>query len=325
MQTRAAEYDVVIVGAGPTGLAAAVYTAREDLRTLVVDGGVVGGLIATTEQVDNYPGFPEGIGGLELADAMCKQCERFGAEVRTGVTITGLEREDNLVRLTTADGAIAARTVLIATGSLYRHLDVPGEKELEGKGVHYCATCDGPLYRGAHLIAVGGGNSALQEGLFLTKFASKLTMLVRGPEFRGAEVLAQQMQDNPNVEVRFNTSVTKIEGEKGLVTGVQTIDNKTKEAGEIKAEGLFVFAGLLPNTDWLHGALDLDERKFVKVDSGFATNLPGVFAAGDVVVGSVGQVASAVGEGVTAALSIREYLDARPVAPAPAKSAAVSR
>ena len=320
-----AEYDVVVVGAGPTGLAAAVYTAREDLRTLVLEGGVVGGLIATTEQVDNYPGFSEGIGGQELADAMCKQCQRFGAEVRTGVMVTGIGHADGLVHLTTSDGPITTRTVLIATGSLYRHLDVSGEKELEGKGVHYCATCDGPLYRGAHLIAVGGGNSALQEGLFLTKFASKLTMLVRGPEFRGAEVLAQQLQDNPKVDVHFDTSITKIEGENGLVTGVQTVNNATKAAGEIKAEGLFVFIGLLPNTDWLHGAVDLDERGFVKVNKSFATNLPGVFAAGDVVVGSVGQVASAVGEGVTAALSIREYTDARPMKAAPAAKAAASR
>lgn len=320
----ATDFDVVVVGAGPTGLAAAVYTAREDLRTLVVDGGVVGGLIATTEQVDNYPGFPEGIGGQDLADAMCKQCQRFGAEVRTGVTVTALEHQEGHVTLATSTGPITARTVLIATGSFYRHLDVPGEQELEGKGVHYCATCDGPLYRGAHLITVGGGNSALQEGLFLTKFASKLTMLVRGPEFRGAEVLADQLKSRDNVDIHFNTSVTKIEGENGMVTGVQTVDNKTQATGEIKAEGLFVFAGLLPNTDWLHDAVELDERGFVKVDQGFATNLPGVFAAGDVVVGSVGQVASAVGEGVTAALSIREYLDARPIKETTPKAAAVA-
>lgn len=304
-----AEFDIVIVGAGPTGLAAAVYTAREDLRTLVVDGGVVGGLIATTEHVDNYPGFPEGIGGLELADAMRKQAERFGAEVRTGVSITGLEHQESGVRLMTAKGEITARSVLVATGSLYRHLDVPGEQELEGKGVHYCATCDGPLYRGSHLIAVGGGNSMLQEGLFLTKFASKLTVLVRGPQFRGAEVLAHQLQSLDNVEVHFNTSITKVLGANGLLSGVDTVDNKTKAIGHIAADGMFVFIGLLPNTDWLHGAVALDERGFIKVDKGFATNLPGVFAAGDVVVGSVGQVASAVGEGVTAALSIRQYLD----------------
>jgi thioredoxin reductase (NADPH) len=315
-----AEFDVVIVGAGPTGLAAAVYTAREDLRTLVVDGGVVGGLIATTERVDNYPGFPEGIGGLELAEAMQKQAERFGAVVRTGVMVTGLEYQDGLITLKTSKGELTARTVLVATGSFYRKLEVPGEKELEGKGVHYCATCDGPLYRGAHLIAVGGGNSALQEGLFLTKFASKLTMLVRGPEFRGAEVLADQLKSRDNVDIHFNTSVTKIEGENGVVTGVKTIDNQTKATGEIKAEGMFVFIGLLPNTDWLHQTVALDERNFVKVDAGFATNLPGVFAAGDVVVGSVGQVASAVGEGVTAALSIREYLDARSAATAASTS-----
>ena len=301
-------YDVIIVGAGPTGLAAAVYTAREDLRTLVIDGGIAGGMIATTERVDNYPGFPDGIGGMALGEAMRKQAERFGAEVRTGVWAQALEKTDNLIRVTTSAGPLEAKSLMIATGSLYRHLEVPGEHELEGIGVHYCATCDGPLYRDAHIIAVGGGNTMLQEGLFLTKFAKKLTVLVRKPQFKGSEILSEQLTKHPNVEVRFNTSVTEVQGDKAF-TGVATINNQTKAVGKIAGDGLFVFAGLLPNTKWLEGTVELDERGFVHVNKAFATNLPGVFAAGDVVVGSVGQVASAVGEGVSAALSIRQYLD----------------
>ncbi len=303
-------YDVVVVGAGPTGLAAAVYTSREDLTTLVIDGGAVGGMIATTERVDNYPGFPDGIGGLALAEAMKKQAERFGSEVKTGIWAKDINRtKDGIIELDTGSATIKARSVLIATGSLYRHLDVPGEKELEGKGVHYCATCDGPLYRDAHLIAVGGGNTMLQEGLFLTKFVKKLTVLVRKPQFKGSELLIQQLISHKNVEVIFNTSTTEIMGSGNLFTSVKTINNQTKETGEIEGDGLFVFAGLLPNTDWLNGKVKLDDFGFVHVNHAFSTNMPGVFAAGDVVVGSVGQVASAVGEGVTAALSIRQFLD----------------
>jgi thioredoxin reductase (NADPH) len=309
MTTKTTTVDVAIVGAGPTGLAAAIYTAREDLKTIVVDGGVVGGMIATTERVDNYPGFPEGVGGLELSDLMRKQAERFGAQIRTGLWIKALRREGDDVILEADGETIQARSVLIATGSLYRHLDVKGEDTFEGSGVHYCATCDGPLYRDAHIIAVGGGNSALQEGLFLTKFAKKLTLLVRGPKFRGSEVLAEQMQANPNVDVHLNTSITEVIGKGGLVTGVDIINNETQAPGHIAADGVFVFIGLLPNTTWIEGVVDLDEAGFVKVDHAFATNVSGVFAAGDVVVGSIGQVASAVGEGVSAALSIRQYLD----------------
>lgn len=302
-------YDVIIVGAGPTGLAAAVYTAREDLETVVVDGGVVGGMIATTERVDNYPGFPDGIGGLELSDAMAKQAKRFGAEIRTGVWVQELKRgKDKLIQLETSAGPMSAKSVLIATGSLYRKLDVPGEKELEGSGVHYCATCDGPLYRDAHIIAVGGGNTMLQEGLFLTKFAKKLTILVRGPKFKGAEVLIEQLTKHPNVEVLFNSPVTAVQGD-GTFTGVAIANKETGKASVVTGDGLFVFIGLLPNTDWLKGVTKLDDRGFIHVDHSFATDVSGVFAAGDVVVGSVGQVASAVGEGVSAALSIRQYLD----------------
>lgn len=312
-------YDVIIVGAGPTGLAAAVYTAREDLKTLVIDGAIVGGMIATTERVDNYPGFPEGIGGIELGEAMSKQAQRFGAEIKTGLWVESFRQADNLSILKTSDGEVVGKSLLIATGSLYKHLDVPGEDKLEGSGVHYCATCDGPLYRDTHLIAVGGGNSALQEGLFLTKFAKKLTLLVRGPKFRGSDALGSRLLDNPDVDVRFNTSITEIKGDK-MLSGVTVINNETKETSDIAADGVFVFIGLLPNTEWLGNQVTLDDMGFVQVDSStFATNLPGVYAAGDVVVGSVGQVAAAVGEGVEAALSIRQYLD--PVHALPAYAA----
>mgnify|MGYP000918094594 CR=1 FL=1 len=301
-------YDVAIVGAGPTGLAAAVYTSREDLKTIVVDKAIAGGLIATTEIVDNYPGFPEGIGGMQLAMQMQQQAERFGTEVKTGIEATGLEKVDEGIKITTNGEPIVAKSVLIATGSSYRKLDVPGEKELEGKGVHYCATCDGPLYRGKTVVAVGGGNSVLQEGLFLTKFVEKLIILVRGNQFKGAEVLVEALTSKPNVEVRFDTQVKEIVSKDGKVAGVIADHNGEKD--EIKADGVFPFIGLIPNSSWLNGKIEMDERGFIKVDKSFSTNIAGVFAAGDIVEGSVGQVASAVGEGVSASLSISAHLDA---------------
>lgn len=300
-------YDVAIVGAGPTGLAAAVYTSREDLKTIVLDKGVAGGLIATTEIVDNYPGFPEGIGGIQLAAQMQQQAERFGTEVTTFIEATGLEKVDGGIKINTKNDPITAKTVLIATGSSYRKLDVPGERELEGKGVHYCATCDGPLYRGKTVVAIGGGNSVLQEGLFLTKFVEKLIILVRGTEFKGAELLAEAIKSKPNVEVHFETQVKEIISKDGKVAGVVTEHNGTQD--KIDADGIFPFIGLLPNSSWLNGAVEMDERGFIKVDKKFSTNMPGVFAAGDIVEGSVGQVASAVGEGVSASLSIRSFLE----------------
>ncbi len=313
MQKEGEVCDVAIIGAGPTGLAAAVYTGREDLKTIVLDKGVVGGLIATTEHVDNYPGFPEGVGGLELASLMERHAKRFGADVRTGVAVRSLDQTQEGVVLETSGGSITARSVLVATGSNYRKLDVPGERELEGRGVHYCATCDGPLYRGKHVVAVGGGNTALQEGLFLSKFVDKLTVLVRGAAFKGSEVLIDALLAKPNVEVRFETVVTKIEEAQKRLSGV-TVTSGCRESF-IAADGMFVFIGLLPNSDWLPEEVSRDERGFVIVDREFGTAMEGVFAAGDIVAGSVGQVASAVGEGVSAALAIRRHLDPHHQAP----------
>ncbi len=300
-------YDVAIVGAGPAGLSAAVYTTREDLKTVVLESGIVGGLIATTEQVDNYPGFPEGVGGIKLSELMQQQAERFGSEIRTGVKVTNIEQGNPYV-LKTDQGDLKSKSILISMGSSYRHLNIPKEKELTGRGVHYCATCDGPLYRQKHLIVIGGGNSALQEGLFLAKFAEKITMLVRGSELRGTEILAEKVRKSDKIEIRFNTSVKEIKEDAGRLSGVVAFNSKTGQGEEIKADGMFVLIGLIPNTEWIKNIVDLDDRGFVKVDKAFATNLPGVFAAGDVHSGGTGQIASAVGEGVTAALAIRHYL-----------------
>lgn len=312
MDTR----EVIIIGAGPAGLAAAVYAAREDLNPLVVESGVVGGMAALTATIDNYPGFAKGVGGLELSDQLAAHAKRFGAEIRTGVTVTGLQREDDRIRVDTKHEPLYARTVIVTTGSTYRRLEVPGEAGLIGRGVHFCATCDGPVYRGRELVVVGGGNSATQETLFLARFASRITMLVRGPELKGTAILRDQVAALPNVEIIYNTSVTALDH----------ADNRIKISATgaggrpvtYTTDGVFVLIGLLANTEPFVGSLELDERQFIVTKAGLATSMPGVFAAGDVRSGSTWQIASAIGEGVDAALSVRSYLDAlnRPAGPA---------
>lgn len=305
--------DVAIIGGGPAGLAAAIYTAREDLATIIYEGKAVGGWAGLTGTIENYPGFPDGVGGLELSDLLEKQAQRFGARVEVGTHVQGLKPSAGGIELVTSGGSRHAKAVLVTTGSDYRRLDVPGEAELTGRGVHYCATCDGPLYRGKSLIVVGGGNSAMQEGLFLTKFATRITMLVRGDKLKGSQVLIDRIQAaGDKITIKYNTHVEKVLGDK-LATGVAT------NQGEVKADGIFVFIGLIPNTGWLEGKLKLDQRGFIITDENLETSLPGVFAAGDVRASTgTGQIATAVGEGVAAALKIREFLDGQLAANTPA-------
>lgn len=302
------EYDVVIVGAGPTGLAAAVYTGREDLKTAVLESDVAGGLIATTEVVDNLPGFPEGIGGIELGDRLVSHAKRFGAEILTNHKVTGITKDKHGLTVATTQGPIAAKVVLVATGAHYRHLEVPGEKELIGRGVHYCATCDGPFYRDREVVVVGGGNSALQEGLFLAKFASKLTFLVRGPAFKGSPVLQERVAALPNSRVIYNTEIISIEAKDNMFGSVTTRHKETKVEQKLTGGGLFAFVGVVPNTDFLPPEIELDVRGFVVTGRDFKTSMPGVYAAGDVCQGTTGQVATAVGDGVAAAITLGHYL-----------------
>lgn len=300
-------YDVAIIGAGPAGMAAATYTSREDLRTVVLEKGVVGGLAAVTDEIENYPGFEPKISGLDLSTHLERQAKQFGAEFRTGIEVQGLTRQEPIIIVQTAQGPITTKAVIVATGSTYRHLDVPGEAEQEGKGVHFCATCDGPLYKGKELIVVGGGNSALQETLFLAKFASRLTMLVRGPKLKGSAILRREIEELKNVEVITNASVIAITTKDGWLTGV-TAEHDGREVA-FQAPGVFILIGLVPTTAPFKGVLELDEQGFIKTDAKLATAVPGVFVAGDVRSGSTWQIASAVGEGATAALAVREYLD----------------
>jgi thioredoxin reductase (NADPH) len=301
--------DVVMIGAGPSSLAAAIYTTREDIDTVLYEKSAIGGLAAITDMVDNYPGFPDGIEGLTLAGHLEKQAERFGAHIEFGQV--DAIRTDGDVKVVTVDGAdVRAKTVLIATGSDYKKIGVPGEAELYGRGVHYCATCDGAFYREKRLVVIGGGNSAFQEAIFLTRYATHIDVLVRS-EIRASDVLQRDMQqyiDSGQVSVHLNTNTEEIVATDGRVSSVKVV--KDGQSMTIETDGVFVFVGLSPNTGFLDGSgIELDEVGLIKTNAHLETSVNGIFASGDVRSGATMQIASAVGEGAAAALSIREHID----------------
>lgn len=301
--------DVVMVGAGPSALAASVYTTREDIDTVLYEKGVVGGMAAITDKIDNYPGFPEGIEGMRLAGQLQAQAERFGAQIELGEVSEILDKGG--YKSLTVDGKeVKAKAVLIATGSDYKKTGVPGEAEYFGRGVHYCATCDGAFYREKRLAVIGGGNSAVQETIFLTRFASHIDLLVRS-SISASEVLQKELQkyvDDGKVTVHLGATTKEMIATDGKMTSVRVEENGEEKSIDI--DGVFVFVGLLPNTGFLKdSAIELDEMGLIKTGASMQTSMKGVFASGDVRSGATLQIASAVGEGATAALSIREYLD----------------
>ncbi len=300
--------DLVIVGAGPSALAAAIYTTREGIDTVLYEKAVVGGIVATIDNVDNYPGFPDGIEGLNLVDQLEKQAKRFGANIEFGDVSS--VRDNGDFKILVVDGVeIRAKAVLIATGRSYGNLGAPGELEFFGRGVHYCATCDGAFYHGKRLIVVGGANSAIQEAIYLTRFATHIDLLVRS-SIKASEVLKKDLQKlvaAGKITIHLETSVDEIMATDGHVSSVRA--TKNGEPMIIEANGVFIFAGLRPNTKFLDNSdIELNEIGFIKTNSDFQTNISGVFASGDVRNGATMQIASAVGDGVTAAISIREYL-----------------
>lgn len=303
------QHDVIIVGAGPAALSAAIYTTREDIDTLLFERAVPGGLAAVTDWVDNYPGFPEGLAGLELAGNLQKQAERFGAVIELGEVLK-IHDEGKLKRLETTSGDMHAKAVLIATGSDYKKIGVPGESTYYARGVHYCATCDGAFYRDKKLVVIGGGNSAVQEAMFLTRFATHIDLLVRS-SIKASEVLQHELQkfvDEGKITVHLETATKEIVGEDNQVVKVVGVhDGKDVD---FVTDGVFVFVGLKPNSEFLDGSgIELDHIHLVKSNEDLQTNMPGVFVAGDIRSGATMQIASAAGEGATAALKIREYLE----------------
>lgn len=310
LQTRAERtfYDLIVVGSGPAGLTAALYAAREGMDVLVVERGGVGGQAGITELLDNFPGFPEGVTGADFADRLRAQAEKFGVEILSAQEVSSVGVDGPYRTVATADGATySAYAVLLAMGSTYRRLGIDGEDELIGAGVHFCATCDGAFYRGKDLVVIGGGNSAGEEGLFLTRFAQRVTIVTRGPALSASAVVVQKVLEHDDIDVVTDATPVAFEQASGRFTGL--VVERGGERHVLEADGAFVFIGLSPNNELVQGLVELDDLGFVVSDVGMQTTQPGIFVAGDVRSGSTKQAASAAGEGAAAALAVRRYVE----------------
>ncbi|HEV3365239.1 MAG TPA: FAD-dependent oxidoreductase [Acidimicrobiia bacterium] len=322
MQAERAAYDLVIIGGGPAGLAAAIYAAREGIDAIVVDASALGGQAGISDRIDNYPGFPDGISGAELAERFVAQAKRYGVELLSAVSVTGVTPDgDDLVTALASGQELTSHAVIVATGSTYRRLDVPGEDDLIGAGVHFCATCDGPFYKGAdELVVIGGGNSALEEGLHLSEFAGHVRVLARS-ELSASTVLQERVRSDPQFIIHTGVEIVKLEGERGRFTAVVARDRETGKEHRFPAAAAFVFIGLTPNSGVLGDAVERDGAGFLVTSPTMETTMPGVFAAGDVRAGSTKQLGSAVGDGIAALLMVRRHLEAhRHKAPALAEA-----
>ena len=311
LQTKAScdFYDLIVVGGGPTALTAAIYAARDGYDVLVIERSSLGGQAGITERLDNYPGFPEGVTGGEFADRIIKQANRYGVELLSAQNVVkvGNDADAHFVE-TEAGNRYRSNAVLIATGSTYRRLGVPGEDEYIGAGVHFCATCDGPFYKGHEVAVIGSGNSAVEEAAFLTRFSPKVTILARGSELTANKIAVDKAMTSPQIEVRFHTEVVEFKGENNHLTTVITKNTRTGEIQELQVPGIFVFIGLSPNSRKFEDIAKLDAQSFIMTRIDFQTSTEGIFAAGDVRSGSTKQLVSAAGEGAAAALAIREHL-----------------
>jgi thioredoxin reductase (NADPH) len=317
--------DVLILGAGIAGLSAAIYATRERLCTLVIEKLLPGGQILSTARVENYPGFPDAINGMDLADRLTQQATRFGACLLTQAAVTriapGQGPEGACIDAYVGEKRYRGRAMILAVGSQYRKLDVPGEQRLTGYGVSYCGTCDAPFYRDKHVVVVGGGNTALDEGLHLLKFAGRLTYVVRGEALDGTQLSIDELTGHADrVATRFRTVITEIVGEK-KVEAVRVRDLAAGREETIPCDGVFVFIGLTPLTTFLRGVVDLDEEGFIRTHAcTLQTSVPGIWAAGDVRSGALKQAATAAGDGVIAALMVKEYLKDSTKGPPPCKT-----
>ncbi len=301
-------HDVVIVGSGPAGYTAAIYAARAQLNPVILAGSVTaGGALMNTTEVENYPGFVKGIMGPELMTQMQEQAERFGTDIRYE-DVTALELEGDVKRITTSDGVYEARTVIISTGSEYRHLGIDGEERLSGHGVSYCATCDGFFFKDQDIVVVGGGDSAMEEATFLTRFARSVTVVHRRDELRASAVMAKRAQEDPKISFAWNSTVAALNGQEALES--VTLENTvTGERRDIPAAGLFVAIGQIPRSELVADVLELDDAGYIAVQApSQRTALPGVFACGDVADPHYQQAITAAGSGCRAALDAEHYL-----------------
>jgi thioredoxin reductase (NADPH) len=310
MQTKATleYYDSIVIGGGPSGLTAAIYMAREGLDVLVIEKAGLGGQVGITQTLDNFPGFHEGISGSEFADRLVMQARRFSVEIMQAQEVSRLQQNGDYWEVNTSDGqCYCTKAVLLATGARYRRLGIPGEDELIGINVHFCATCDGAFYKDKKVLVIGGGNSGFEEGLFLTKFASQVDIVEFLPEVKASQILQDKVAEQSNMNVTINHAVKEIRG-KNRLEAVMVEDRATGDIKEWKYDGVFVFIGLTPNSDLVKGLTEVDKYGFIVTDKTLMTRQSGLFAAGDVRADSTKQAAAATGEGATAALMIREYL-----------------
>jgi thioredoxin reductase (NADPH) len=303
---------VLIIGSGPAGLSAALYAARADLEPLVLTGMELGGQVSLTYAVENYPGFPEGIGGMELVDLFQKQAERFGARIEFDLAAE-VDLSERPFKVKTQNGkSYLAESLIISTGASAVHLDVPGENELTGRGVSYCATCDGWFFKDKEVIVVGGGDSAVEESIFLTRYAENVTIIHRRDELRAGAILAERAKSNPKIKFAWNTVVKEISGN-GAVESVKLQDTQTGEQSVKSIDGVFIFIGHYPNTDLFTGQLDMDANGYLIVDHLMQTNVPGVYAAGEVADPHFRQVITSAGMGAAAAIQANHFLDEYPL------------
>jgi thioredoxin reductase (NADPH) len=302
----AIKYDVIIVGGGPAGLTAGLYSTRAGLNTLLLEKSTIGGQVSKTSLIENYPGFPEGIDGVTLIERMVEQAKKFGVEMAIeGAESLQIKDKEKIIK--TKKQEYQTKAVIIATGSKFKELGVPGEIELLGKGVSYCAVCDGPLYRNRVVGVVGGGDSALSEAIYLSKLAQKVYLIHRRDQFRAARSIQDKVLATKNIEVMLNTIIKEIKGQQ-KIESITISDRNTNKDNELKLDGLFIYVGAIPNTDFLKGMVNLDEEGYITTNENLETNIPGIFAAGDVRKKTLRQISTSVGDGALAAIMAKRYL-----------------
>jgi len=302
-------YEVIIIGGGPAGLTSALYASRARLSTLLIENALFGGQMTTTELIENYPGFPQGVTGDELSRLMEDQAKRFGAEM-VNQEIVEVKLEGDLKSVRTHESSYLCKALIICTGTEYRKLGVPGENEFSGKGISYCATCDGAFFKDSQIFVVGGGDSALTEALFLTKFVKELTIIHRRDELRATKIYQERALENPKIKFLWNSVVQEIKGNQ-VVRSVLIKNVKTGEIKEFSTDGIFLFVGLIPRTQFLKGLIQMNEEGYIITDENCETSVKGIYAAGDCRKKLLRQIATAVGEGATAAFTAEKYLESK--------------
>ncbi len=301
-------YDVIIIGGGPAGLSAAVYSSRSRLKTLLIEKAGCGGQIAITDELENYPGFDEGINGFDIAVKMEKQARKFGTEIVYGEVLS-LDMQDKLKKVILADQIYMTKTVIIASGAKFKKLNIKGEAEFMGRGVSYCATCDGPFFRNKEIAVIGGGNSALQEALYLTRFAGKVNLIHRRDEFRAVKILQERVLKDPKINVILSAMVEEIEGSESIEK-IRIKNIKNGQTNELSVSGVFIFVGWTPNTKFLtESKIVLNEDGYILTNDEMQTSIPGVFACGDIRKKLLRQVVTAAGDGATASVAAQHYIE----------------